>query len=235
MEKCGHTSFFWWMVAFRLAADRGIRRRRPLDRLRGRGRNPRRPDEGCDRRRRRRADRERSAQMGSACAGSPMRWELARPRSISISKAALGPSFARFEPQYWAQFRDRSAAPRGRSGRDRRTRRRSLHTSRRPNCPSAAAPSSSHSIASRLRGPCEARSKRTSYPRWRRPVSAARAVCGNHPVASISSSNFAPWSREAIQSRAASMALKRSSVRFRLAPPCSPDKPGRFPSRQKPP
>ena len=23
MEKCGHTSFFWWMVAFRLAADRG--------------------------------------------------------------------------------------------------------------------------------------------------------------------------------------------------------------------
>ena len=95
MEKCGHTSFFWWMVAFRLAADRGIRRRRPLARLRGRGRNPRRPDEGCDRRRRRRADRERSAQMGSACAGSPMRWESARPRSISISKAALGPSFAR--------------------------------------------------------------------------------------------------------------------------------------------
>lgn len=23
MEKCGHTSFFWCMVAFRLAADRG--------------------------------------------------------------------------------------------------------------------------------------------------------------------------------------------------------------------
>jgi len=30
------------------------------------------------------------AQMGSVCAGSPRRWESARPRSISISKAALG-------------------------------------------------------------------------------------------------------------------------------------------------
>src|SRR5271166_4767843 len=47
--------------------------------------------------------------MGSACASSPRRWESARPRSISISKAALEPSLARSPSRPWPASPGRSS------------------------------------------------------------------------------------------------------------------------------
>ena len=65
--------------------------------------------------------------------------------------------FLRRSPWLYAQRQRRSATLRSRSGRGRRTPRRSVYAGRRPNCPSAAAPSSSRSIASQLRGECDGR------------------------------------------------------------------------------